>query len=874
MAWRPTSASRARSAERLYERSRELRVEGTDAPFASRAARGVGRTPKRAAKAAPRRPVSAAGGQPRQARCSCGTTFTADSVFCRVCGRRRSEAGRDQRGRSPGRPAAPKAPQAPQAPEPESQESQAALHGQSGYLPDVLQEIMTDFGQQDLRASRSGTLAPGPRLPDEVLARLRRLRLQRGLRIADVQALGDLNRDNKLTVAELRHLLAEVGLTVDDELLVQVFNLMDHNGNGKISWSELWNAMTPSASEVLAELRVAIVRRHISVPELIRKHDANADDVLTPGEFHRLLDGLGFDLDDATVRDVVRQIDLDGSKQVTRRSLEQALAELSGTGPVAQKLPPQTGLRKATFPRDDPWRDLAAPPPGGPKESTPDLPSGGLPQGDGQGLRAGELQSSPSGRVAPLDLSQSATLPRRPEAVQLPTSSLQEMTHGQPALDEILHDFELSRSFSPTHWSARDSSDPAAVLSRLRTLRLRRGLSINDLRAYGDLNQDGRLSPSEMYKLLVAAGIKADEGLVHELFRLMDKDGNGRITWTELWHVLEPTPVEVLRALRAVKQRKHLSASTLVRSYDSNGDDMVTAKELHSMLNDLGFELDDATVREVVRLLDQDGKRLVSLQELAAALGDRGSSRSPSPSRRSPSPSRRRADPEATAAPRPTPSAPLPEFLTREQLRSMLMAAGISGEDSLVEQIFRDMELNGSGFVARQEICWKTWTASSPARRRNAPRQPTGRAPELPAGAPARAARAARARGHRARATSGRARATTFGHPAPGWADWREVAADCPWALRPGNCCTESTNEWRGRAMSPPHHSSKRSAGMCTSGVRGFWSGQWWLTAPSSCRWIRRCNSCSSRWHRVRIWRLHGTDSTGCSSRQTGSAQS
>ena len=50
---------------------------------------------------------------------------------------------------------------------------------------------------------------------------------------------------------------------------------------------------------------------------------------------------------------------------------------------------------------------------------------GGLPQGDGQGLRAGELQSSPSGRVAPLDLSQSATLPRRPEAVQLPTSSLQ-----------------------------------------------------------------------------------------------------------------------------------------------------------------------------------------------------------------------------------------------------------------------------------------------------------------------------------------------------------------------------------------------------------------------------------------------------------------
>lgn len=79
------------------------------------------------------------------------------------------------------------------------------------------------------------------------------------------------------------------------------------------------------------------------------------------------------------------------------------------------------------------------------------------------------------------------------------------MTHGQPALDEILHDFELSRSFSPTHGSARDSSDPAAVLSRLRTLRLRRGLSINDLRAYGDLNQDGRLSPSEMYKLLVAA---------------------------------------------------------------------------------------------------------------------------------------------------------------------------------------------------------------------------------------------------------------------------------------------------------------------------------------------------------------------------------
>lgn len=122
----------------------------------------------------------------------------------------------------------------------------------------------------------------------------------------------------------------QVGIKVDDELVQDTFAVLDKCGHHKISWAELWAAMAPTPTDVLRELRVAKNKKRLTVAEMIQPYDSNADKILTPGEFHKLLDGFGFDLDDSEVRYILHQIDLDGNRQVSCKDLEYALDQLGG----------------------------------------------------------------------------------------------------------------------------------------------------------------------------------------------------------------------------------------------------------------------------------------------------------------------------------------------------------------------------------------------------------------------------------------------------------------------------------------------------------------------------------------------------------------
>ena len=89
---------------------------------------------------------------------------------------------------------------------------------------------------------------------------------------------------------------------------------------------------------------------------------------------------------------------------------------------------------------------------------------------------------------------------------------------------------------------------------------------------------------------------------------------------------MKPSSVEILNALRNIKDRKHVSLSTLFRPYDSNGDDKLTPSEFHRMLDDLGFELDSGSVRDLLTLIVRDaGGGLLSLRDLSLALEQTGS---------------------------------------------------------------------------------------------------------------------------------------------------------------------------------------------------------------------------------------------------------
>ena len=126
-----------------------------------------------------------------------------------------------------------------------------------------------------------------------------------------------------------------------------------------------------------------------------------------------------------------------------------------------------------------------------------------------------------------------------------------------------------------------------------------------------------------IFELEVAkVGINADEELVYEVWRHIDTNHNGQVSLFELFQAMKPSTTEVLIALSHVKYRRHASLSTLFRPYDSNGDDKLTPAEFHRMLNDLGFELDDEGVRDLLQVIvrDRDGGNLLSLRDLTLAL--------------------------------------------------------------------------------------------------------------------------------------------------------------------------------------------------------------------------------------------------------------
>ncbi|CAL1127583.1 unnamed protein product [Cladocopium goreaui] len=424
--------------------------------------------------------------------------------------------------------------------------------------------------------------------PEKVLANLRRLRLRSGVRVRDIQDLTHHQRDGKLTVAEFRSLLREVGIKVDDALAQETFARVDRGGHHKISWAELWAAMAPTPSDVLKELRVAMHKKRMTVAEQIRPYDSNVDYVLTEGEFHRLLDGLGFQLDDAEVRHILHLIDLDGNRTISCKELEYAL-ELRGSAPN----------ERPTLSRER-WKGDELVPPKGFTQTSPDLAMQ-VPEG--------------AGEPSPARPDQTVSQPDPPAATR--------------ALNEILREFDPSpllvnpSSSSSAQKTTRPRPTLEDVMSQLRNLRLVRGISLADLKSTCDAGGDVKLTKDDLLKILLRVGIQAHAALAERVFAFIDQNGNGKISWEELWAAARPSVDEVLQVLKAIKEQRGLSIERLLRQHDSSGDDKLAFSEFQKLLQSLSIDIDQETAAEVFKRLDRDGDRQLSLGALAG-LDSRG----------------------------------------------------------------------------------------------------------------------------------------------------------------------------------------------------------------------------------------------------------
>ena len=110
-------------------------------------------------------------------------------------------------------------------------------------------------------------------------------------------------------------LSAQVGIK-EEGLAEGIFRLIDRDRSGKISLAELGDAMKPTATEVLEALKHK-QRRGLSMETLLQLRDRDGDGQLAFGEFRFLLEGLGFNVDVDTAREVFRRLDVDGDGQLS-----------------------------------------------------------------------------------------------------------------------------------------------------------------------------------------------------------------------------------------------------------------------------------------------------------------------------------------------------------------------------------------------------------------------------------------------------------------------------------------------------------------------------------------------------------------------------
>lgn len=112
-------------------------------------------------------------------------------------------------------------------------------------------------------------------------------------------------------------------------------------------------------------------------------------------------------------------------------------------------------------------------------------------------------------------------------------------------------------------------------------------------------------------------GIQADSALAEEVFRSIDKDGSGKISWDELWAAAKPSVDEVLQVLRGIQEQRGLGLQKLLQKYDSSGDGTLAFREFQALLQSLSIDIDGETAVEVFKRLDSDGDKQLSLRAMA-----------------------------------------------------------------------------------------------------------------------------------------------------------------------------------------------------------------------------------------------------------------
>jgi len=121
-----------------------------------------------------------------------------------------------------------------------------------------------------------------------------------------------------------------------------------------------------------------------------------------------------------------------------------------------------------------------------------------------------------------------------------------------------------------------------------------------------DKDGDGKITSTELGVVMRSLGQRPTEAELRDMVNEVDEDGNGTIEFDEFLQMMS-------RKMKDVDSEQELREAFQV--FDKDKDGYISADELRFVMTNLGEKLTDEEVREMIKEADLDGDGLVNYNE-------------------------------------------------------------------------------------------------------------------------------------------------------------------------------------------------------------------------------------------------------------------
>ena len=135
-----------------------------------------------------------------------------------------------------------------------------------------------------------------------------------------------------------------------------------------------------------------------------------------------------------------------------------------------------------------------------------------------------------------------------------------------------------------------------------------------------DANGDGKISADELASVLCALGAPPGPGEVQSMMEEMDADRDGFVDLRE-FAAFHCGPCSQGGAAKEQEAASEAELKEAFRMYDADHNGLISARELHRVLRQLGDKCSVADCSRMIRSVDADGDGSVNFEEFKKMMG-------------------------------------------------------------------------------------------------------------------------------------------------------------------------------------------------------------------------------------------------------------